>query len=65
MEELSWTDHAINEEVVQRVTKKRNIIHTTKRRKAKWICHIFSRNCLLKQGAYGKGWEDVQKCGRN
>jgi len=29
--------------------KDRNILHTTKRRKAIWIGHILHRNCLLKQ----------------
>jgi len=65
MEKISWTDRAINEEVVQRVTKERNIIHTTKRRKAKCIRHILSRNYLLKQVSYGKGWEDEQQGVRN
>jgi len=54
-----------DKEVVQRVTKERNIIRTTKRRKIKLIRHILSRNCLLKQVTYGKGWEDEQQDVRN
>jgi ribosomal 50S subunit-associated protein YjgA (DUF615 family) len=37
-----------NEEVLQRVKEERNIVHTTKRRKANWIGQILRRNCLLK-----------------
>jgi hypothetical protein len=48
MEKISWTDRVRNEEVVHRVKKKRNIVHTIKRRKANWIGHILRRNCLLK-----------------
>jgi hypothetical protein len=38
-----------NEEVLLRVKEERNIVHTIKRWKAKWIGHILQRNCLLKQ----------------
>jgi hypothetical protein len=48
MEKISWTDRVRNEEVLHRVKEERNILHTTKRRKAKWIGHILRRNCLLK-----------------
>jgi hypothetical protein len=37
-----------NEKVLHRVKEDRNILHTIKRRKAKWIGHILRRNCLLK-----------------
>jgi hypothetical protein len=46
--EISWTDRVRHEEVVQRVRKGRNILHTIQGRKANWIGHIFCRNCLLK-----------------
>jgi hypothetical protein len=36
-----------HEEVLHRVKEERNIVHTIKRRKATWICHILRRNCLL------------------
>jgi hypothetical protein len=32
LEKISWTDHVRNEEVLQRVKEKRNIVHTIKRR---------------------------------
>jgi hypothetical protein len=54
MEKISWTDRARNEEVLHRVKDERNILHTVKRRKANWIGHILSRNCLLKQVIEGK-----------
>jgi hypothetical protein len=47
MEKISWTDRVRNE-VLHRVKKERNIVHTIKRRKANWIGHILRRNCLLK-----------------
>ena len=37
----------ITEEVLHRVKKQRNIIHTVKRRKVNWIGHILHGNCLL------------------
>jgi len=44
----SWTDHAGNEDIVQRVKEVRNILQTIKKGKANWIGHILCRNCLLK-----------------
>jgi ppGpp synthetase/RelA/SpoT-type nucleotidyltranferase len=43
-----------NEEVLQRVKEERNILHKIQRRKANWIGHILSRNCLLKHVIEGK-----------
>ena len=43
-----------NEKVLYRVKEKSNIIHTIKDRKANWIGHILSRNCLLKHIIEGK-----------
>jgi hypothetical protein len=34
-------------EVLQGVKDKRNILQTTKTRKANWTGHILGRNCLL------------------
>jgi hypothetical protein len=34
--------------VLLRVEKERNILQTTKRRKAKWIGHILRRNSLIR-----------------
>ena len=54
MEKISWTDHVRNEEVLLRVKEQRNILHEIRKRKANWIGHILSRNCLLKQVIEGK-----------
>ena len=48
MEKVSWTDGVRNEEVLHRVKKERNIVHTIKRRKVNWTGHFLRRNCLLK-----------------
>jgi hypothetical protein len=49
MEKISWTDHVRNEEVLLRVSERRNILHETRKRMANWIGHILRRNCLLKE----------------
>jgi len=54
MEKISWTDHVRNDEVLLRVNEQRNILHEIRKRGAKWIGHILSRNCLLKQVIEGK-----------
>jgi hypothetical protein len=46
--EIIWTDRVRNEEVLDRVKKKRNILHKTKRRNVKHTDHILRMNCLLK-----------------
>jgi hypothetical protein len=48
MEKISWTDYARNEEVLLRVSEQRNILHEIRKRKANWIGHILSGNCLVK-----------------
>jgi hypothetical protein len=58
MEKISWTNHVRNEEVLQRVKEKKNILQTKKKRKANWIGHILRRNCLLKQVTEGKMGEE-------
>jgi hypothetical protein len=52
--EIIWTYRVRNEEVLQRVKEKRNILQKIKRRKAKWIGYILHRNCLLKRVIEGK-----------
>jgi hypothetical protein len=51
---VRWADSVRNAEVLQRVKKERNILHTIKRRKANWIGHILRRNCLLKHVIQGR-----------
>jgi len=43
-----------NEEILQRVKEKRNILQTVKRRHANWIGHILHRNFLVKRVIEGK-----------
>jgi hypothetical protein len=45
---ISWTDRVRNEEVSLRIKRYRDILRTTKGRKANWIGHILRRNFLLK-----------------
>jgi hypothetical protein len=54
MEKMSWTDCVNNEAVLHRVKEERNILHTIRRRKAKWIGHKLRRNCLLSHIIEGK-----------
>jgi len=54
MEKISWTDHVRNEDVLPRVKEQRNILHEIRKRKASWIGHILSRNCLLQRVTEGK-----------
>jgi hypothetical protein len=56
MGKISWTDRVRNGDVLHRVGKERNALHTSKikRRKANWIGHILHRNCLLKRVSDGK-----------
>jgi hypothetical protein len=54
----------INEEVLHRVKKERNILHTIKRKKANWTGHILHRNCIIKYVIEGKIEERIQVTGR-
>jgi hypothetical protein len=54
MEKISWTDRVNNEAVLHRVKEERNILHTIRRRKVKWIGYILRRNCLLSHIIEGK-----------
>jgi hypothetical protein len=53
-----------NEEVILRVKEQRNILHETSKRKAKWIGHILSRNCLLRPVIDGKIKGGIEVTGR-
>ena len=53
-EEISWTDHVRNEEVLLRVKEQRNILHEISKRKANWIGHILLRSWLLQRVIEGK-----------
>jgi hypothetical protein len=54
MEEISWTDHVRNEDVLLRVKKQRNILHG----------HILRRNCILQRVTEGKIQGRIEVTGR-
>jgi hypothetical protein len=64
MEKISWTNHVRNEEVLLRVKERRNILHEISKRKANWIGHILSKNCLLRQVIEGKIKGGIEVTGR-
>jgi len=64
MEEISWTDHVRNEDVLLRVKEQRNILHEIRKRKANWIGHILRRNCLLQRAIEGKIQGGIEVTGR-
>jgi hypothetical protein len=57
-------DRSVKHEALQRVKKKKNIIHKMKGRKADWIGHILRRNCLLKHVTEGKIEGRIEVTGR-
>jgi hypothetical protein len=64
MENISWTDHVRNEDVLFRVKEQRNILHEICKRKANWIGHILLRNCLLHGVTEGKIQGGIDVTGR-
>jgi hypothetical protein len=64
MENISWTDHVRNKEVLLRVKEQRNILHEIRKRKANWIGHILRRNCLLQRVTEGKIQGGIEVTGR-
>jgi hypothetical protein len=54
MENISWTGHVRNEEVLFRVKEQRNILYEIRKQKANWIGHILRRNCFLQRVTEGK-----------
>jgi hypothetical protein len=64
IEKISWADCVRNEEVLQRVKKERNVLHTINRRKANYIGHILRRNCFIRPANEGKIKERSEVTGR-
>jgi len=64
MENISWTEHVRNEDVLLRVKEQRNILHEIRKMKAKWICHILRRNCFLQRVIEGKIQGGIEVTGR-
>jgi hypothetical protein len=54
LEKIRWANRVRNEEVLHGVKEERNMLHTVKRRKANWICHIMNRNFFIKHVTEGK-----------
>jgi len=64
---ITRSDYVRNEEVLRRVREERNVLHTIQRRKATWIGHSLSRNCLLihfiqRYKGQEDGEEEVSSC---
>ena len=53
-----------SEEVLHRVTEKRNVLHAIKRRMVNWIGHIVHRNCIRKHIIEGKLEGEIKVTGR-
>jgi hypothetical protein len=64
MEKISWTDHVRNGDVLLKVKEQRNILHEIPKRKANWIGHILSRNCLPQRVIEGKIQGGIEVTGR-
>ena len=64
MEQISWTDHVRNGEVLLRVKEQMNILYEIIKRKAIWIGHILRRNCLLQRVIEGKIKGQIEVKGR-
>jgi hypothetical protein len=64
MENISWTDHVRNEDVLLRVKAQRNSLHEIRKRKANWIGHILRRNCLPQRVTEGKIQGGIEVTGR-
>jgi len=54
MENISWTDHVRNKEVLLRVKEQRNILYEISKWKPNWFGHILCRNCLLQRVIEGR-----------
>jgi hypothetical protein len=52
------------EDALLRVKEERNILHEIRKRKANWIGHILSRNCLLQRVTEGKIEGGIEVIGR-
>jgi hypothetical protein len=64
IENIVWTDHVRNEDVLLRVEEQRNILHEIHKRKANWIGHILRRNHLLQRAIEGKIKGVIEVTGR-
>jgi hypothetical protein len=63
MEEIGWTD-GVKNEALRRVKEDRDLPQTIKRRKAKWIAHVWRRHCFLKHIIEGNTEGRIDVTGR-
>ena len=63
MEKIKWSEKVTNEQVHERIGKKRTFPNNILLRKANCIGHILSRNCLLHDAIEGQMTE-VKGLGR-
>jgi hypothetical protein len=64
LENIIWTDHVRNEEVLLRAKDQRNILHEISKREANWIGHILRRNCFLQRVIEGEIKGVIEVTGR-
>jgi hypothetical protein len=64
MEEISWTDHVRNEDVLLRVKEQRNVLYEIRKWKGSWICRVFRRNCILQRVTEGEMQGRIEVTGR-
>jgi hypothetical protein len=64
MENISWTEHVRNDDVLFRIKEQRNILHKIRKRRANWIFHILRRNCFLQWVTEGKIQWGIEVTGR-
>jgi hypothetical protein len=54
MDKIKWPEKITNEQVLNRIGKKRTLLNKILRRKPNWIGHILRRNCLLHDAISGQ-----------
>jgi hypothetical protein len=54
----------VRNEVLHRVKKERNVLHTITLREVNWIGHILRRNCLLRHITEGRMEARIEVTGR-
>jgi hypothetical protein len=64
MDNVIWTDHKRNEEVLRSVKEQMNTVKRINRRMSNWILHILCRNCLIIHVIEGRIEERMEVTGR-
>ena len=60
---MKWSDKVTNEEVFERIEKKRTLLNNTLSREANCVGHFLRRNCFLRDAIEGQMTE-VKRVGR-